>query len=53
MVAVRLLNYKIARKSARLTKWVAFGSGDTAAPYYNGARLAAEQDVIVASIKYV
>lgn len=29
----------------------AFGSGDTAGLYYNGARLAAEQDVVVASIK--
>jgi hypothetical protein len=31
----------------------AFGSGDTAGLYYNGARLAAEQDVVVASIKLV
>jgi hypothetical protein len=29
----------------------AFGAGDTAALYYNGARFAAEQDVVVASIK--
>jgi cholinesterase len=29
-----------------------FAAGDTAAPYYNGARMAAEQDVIVASVGY-
>lgn len=29
-----------------------FAAGDTAAPFYNGAKLAAEQDVVVASIGY-
>ncbi|KAF2670795.1 alpha/beta-hydrolase [Microthyrium microscopicum] len=42
-------------KSKAVLVWIyggAFGAGDTAAPFYNGARFAAEQDVIVASINY-
>lgn len=29
-----------------------FGAGSTAADFYNGARLAGEQDVVIASVKY-
>ncbi|KAF2663881.1 alpha/beta-hydrolase [Microthyrium microscopicum] len=46
---------KPGSKGKAVMIWIyggAFGSGDTAGLYYNGARLAAEQDVIVASINY-
>jgi cholinesterase len=39
------------RISERRLMFEAFGSGTSHAPFYNGARLAAEQDVIVVSMK--